>query len=70
MWASHRFVLTFVWCAVDFRGTARYEWAKDGFGDLLMMALPHHMDMIDAEGEDIAVVMSDGYQCMKVRSRR
>ncbi|CAM9323676.1 unnamed protein product [Ectocarpus sp. 4 AP-2014] len=42
----------------------RYEWDKDGFGDLLMMALPHHMDTMDA-GADIAIVMADSYQCIK-----
>ncbi|CAM9883951.1 unnamed protein product, partial [Hapterophycus canaliculatus] len=43
----------------------RYEWAKDGFGDLLMMALPHHMDILELEGGDSAVVMADSYQSIK-----
>lgn len=46
----------------------RYEWSKDGFGDLLMMALPHHMDILDRQGESVAVVMTDGYQSIKVRT--
>lgn len=45
----------------------RYEWTKDGFGDLLMLALPHHMDTM---GADVAVVMEEGYQSMKVRRER
>ena len=45
----------------------RYEWSKDGFGDLLMMALPHHMDILDRERGSVAVVMTDGYQSIKVR---
>lgn len=46
---------------------SRYEWSKDGFGDLLMMALPHHLDILDREGGNVAVVMADGYQSIKVR---
>lgn len=42
----------------------RYDWAKDGFGDLLMMALPHHMDTIETEWT--SVVMEDSYQTIKV----
>ena len=46
----------------------RYVWAKDGFGDLLMMALPHHVDtLVGANGQDAAFVMKDSYQCIKVR---
>lgn len=49
----------------------RYEWEKDGFGDLLMMALPHHVDtMVGASGQDAAFVMNDSYQCIKVREGR
>lgn len=44
----------------------RYEWAKDGFGDLLMMALPHHVDtMGGVNGEDAAFLMKDSYQSIK-----
>lgn len=49
----------------------RYEWAKDGFGDLLMMALPHHLDtMGGTNGEDGAFLMKDSYQSIKVKEER
>lgn len=51
--------------------SGRYEWAKDGFGDLLMMALPHHVDtMGGVNGEDAAFLMKDSYQSIKVREGR
>lgn len=53
-------------CVRGYRTLVRYEWAKDGFGDLLMMALPHHMDTLDLDGGDSAVVMADSYQSIKV----
>lgn len=47
--------------------SCRYEWAKDGFGDLLMMALPHHVEtMGGTNGEDAAFLMKDSYQSIKV----
>lgn len=56
-------------CVVGWIHGDRYEWAKDGFGDLLMMALPHHMDILDRLGGSVAVAMTDGYQSIKVRTR-
>lgn len=51
--------------------SCRYEWAKDGFGDLLMMALPHHVDtMGGVNGEDAAFLMKDSYQSIKVKDGR
>ena len=47
--------------------TARYEWIKDGFGDLLMMALPHHLDMMQDLGENVPTVMEGIYFTIKVR---
>lgn len=44
---------------------ARYEWEKHGFGDLLMMALPHHMDTIHVHNAD-TIVMNNTYQTIKV----
>eukprot|EP00903_Cladosiphon_okamuranus_P005442 g5427.t1 len=43
----------------------KYEWAKDGFGDLLMMALPHHMDMLDRIGDGVEVALADSFQSIK-----
>lgn len=44
----------------------RYEWEKDGFGDLLMMALPHHMDIMENEVMALPIVMKNSYQSIKV----
>ncbi|CAM9532890.1 unnamed protein product, partial [Ascophyllum nodosum] len=44
---------------------ALYEWIKDGFGDLLMMALPHHLDMMQDLGENVPTVMEGIYFTIK-----
>ncbi|CAN0470263.1 unnamed protein product, partial [Discosporangium mesarthrocarpum] len=41
----------------------RYIWDKDGFGDLLMMALPHHVDMMDQDTS--ALILKGTYQTVK-----
>ena len=49
----------------------RYMWEKDGFGDLLMMALPHHVDTMEGtNGEDAAFLMRDSYQSIKVKGEQ
>ncbi|KAG5183805.1 glycosyl hydrolase family 81-domain-containing protein [Tribonema minus] len=41
----------------------KFVWEKYGFGDLLMLALPHHIDMMDMETTEVA--MPKAYQTLK-----
>ncbi|CAM9652192.1 unnamed protein product, partial [Phaeothamnion confervicola] len=43
--------------------TLRFSWDKKGFGELLMLALPHHVDMMDNSSAQF--VLPDSYQTMK-----
>ncbi|CAM9455266.1 unnamed protein product, partial [Chrysoparadoxa australica] len=46
--------------------TMEYRWEKYGFGDLLMLALPHQVEMMDAASTDFELVHAEHtYQTIK-----